>query len=190
MRKPIYVHKIHIPEQQASFWKQMLGKFRARLQPQRTPGDEVKDHTDLVRRAFRSELSGILAAAVFAKKALDSTKQVDMPFPDALFAGEAPLDDAALTMLGAYVTALEAFRSDLIARNTPVTLAVAKGMTTWIVSVYTIIQPGKMAEGCEMWTKLATAADGVEEAHRFMLRRDPTDVERSYFTYLPELFLK
>ena len=49
--------------------------------------------------------------------------------------------------------------------------------------------PGLEPLGREIWTKLVTA-EGIEDAHRFLLRRAPSDIERSYFTYRPALFLK
>jgi len=188
LTRPIHVSKIKITMNRKPWWRRMIDRFQARMD-KKTPDEQFTEHADAVSRAFRTELSGLLAAALFAKKTLDISRQVETPFPDAIFSGEKPIDDAARAELVEYLKAIEEFQYELIDRDTPVTLAAAKGMTTWIVSLHAITQPGMMERGREMWAKLIAGAEGLEESHKFMLRREPSDVERTYFSYRPGLFL-
>lgn len=63
---------------------------------EKSPEEQLRDHLKAVNAAFRTELSGFVAAALFAKKTLDTSRQVDMPFPDALLSGEGTVDATAL----------------------------------------------------------------------------------------------
>ena len=151
--------------------------------------EQVAAHVVTVRNAFRVETAGLLAAALFAKKTLDTTRQVDAPFPDAYLSGETPLDDAARAQLAAYAAALEKFQAQMFGRDTPMMVATGKGLSTWIATCYAMALPGLFPQAQEIWAKLVTGADGVEEAHQFLLRRAPSDVERVYFTYRPTALL-
>ena len=159
-----------------------------RLEKQ-TPEELVTEHVTAMRVAFRTELAGQLAAALFAKKTLDSTRQVEMPFPDAYFSGEAPLDAAAAATLMSYAAALQTFQDELSQRGTAISIAASKGMTTWIVSLYAMAIPGLLPQAQELWSKLIIGTEGLEDAHKFLLRRAPSDVERTYFDYRPKALL-
>jgi hypothetical protein len=156
---------------------------------EKSPEEQVRAHIDAVNGAFRTELSGFVAAALFAKKSLDTSRQVEMPFPDAYVSGEAPIDDAARTTLIAYVGELEKFQAALLKRDTAVSLAVAKGLTTWIVTFYAMIIPGLLPLARQLWARLDQGYEGVEDAHKFLLRRAPSDVERTYFNYRPTFLM-
>jgi len=167
--------------------QQLLDQFSAR-RSQPTPEEKVMEHHGTVTRAMRAELGSLLAGALFAKKTLDSTRQVDTPFPDAVMMAEVPLDVAGQTELATYAALLEIFQADCIEHNTPVTLAVARGLNIWIASLYSASIPGLLPRGQEIWARLLEAEDGLEEGYRFLLRREPTELERSYFAYRPALF--
>ncbi len=153
-----------------------------------SPEEEVAAHLARIRVAPPGDLAGELAAALFAKKTLDTTRQVDDPFPDDYFSGAAPIDAPACAVLMAYAAALEEFRIALLERNTTPSLAVAKGLMTWIASLHTMATPGMLPKGREMWARLAEAGARVEEAHKFLLRREPTEVDQTYFAYRPAIF--
>ena len=152
---------------------------------EKTPEEELRAHLDAVKAALSTELSGFVAAALFAKKTLDTSRQVDMPFPDAVLSGEASVDAAAQATLGAYVKELEKFQAALLERESPVSLTVGKGLTTWIVTFYAMLNPALLPLAHELWNRLNEGYDGVEDAYKFMLRRDPSVVERTYFSYRP-----
>lgn len=156
---------------------------------EKTPAQEVTAHLDTVRNAFHTETAGLLAAALFAKKTLDTTRQVETPFPDAYFSGEAAIEDAARAHLAAYAVALGKFQVQLLGRDTPISAAAGRGMTTWIASCYAMSIPGMLPQGQELWAKLVQGADGLEDAHKFLVRRAPSDVERMYFDYRPKALL-
>ena len=166
----------------------LADKLFARID-EKTPADKVAEHAQTVRNAFRTETAGILAAALFAKKTLDSTRQVDMPFPEEYLSGERPLDEAAQAHLHAYAAALEAFQVKIGNQESPIFESTAKGLTTWIATFYAMALPDLLPQAKEMWAKLASGYDQVEEAHKFLLRRAPSDIERTYFDYRPKVLL-
>lgn len=186
--KPLYENKFKVKPGK-TFWRGLIDKLNARLH-YIPPEERVLAHINTLRNAPRAELANMFAAALFAKKTLDSTRHIDMPFPDKLLASEGPVSEPLREMLRAYIIELEKFQVELAERDTPVTLAAARGMTTWIISLYTLALPGHEQHGVEMWQKLMTTEDDLDAAYRFLLRRDPTDVERSYFGYRPKIFLK
>jgi hypothetical protein len=171
------------------FLFQLYDFIAARFEKKLTPEEEVRSYVAEVRVIFRTELSGYLAAALFAKKTLDTTRQVDAPFPDAYFTGELPIDAAAAPVLLSYANALVQFQRELNERKTPISLAAAKGMTTWIVTLNAMARPELLPQAKVLWEKLMSGAEGVEDAHKFLLRRAPSDVERTYFTYRPAALL-
>ncbi len=171
-----------------SLWQLLLDVFTKRVEP-KAPEQRVQEHLAAVRAAPQPERAGILAVTLFAKKTLDTTRQVDIPFPDAYLSGEQPIDAAAQAELAAYADALVEFQAALFANDTTVSIAAARGMTTWIASLYSAATPGLLPQGQEIWQNLVTASDGVEDGYTFFLRRQPSDVERSYFSYRPTLFL-
>ena len=162
--------------------------FTERLE-EKSPEEQVRAHLAAVNGAFRTELSGFVAAALFAKKTLDTSRQVEMPFPEAYLSGETPVDAAAQASLTAYVHELEKFQAALLDRDSAVSLTVAKGLTTWIMTFYAMIIPGMLPQARELWARLNQGYEGVEEAYKFMLRREPSDVERAYFDYRPAFLL-
>lgn len=171
-----------------SFTRRLFDMFAARLEPQ-TPEQQVRAHVEAVLGAFRTEVSGLLAAALFAKKTLDTSRQVEIPFPDAYVLGEAPIDDAARAAFEVYVGELEKFQAVLVDRDSAVSLAAAKGLTTWIATFYAMSIPDLLPQAREIWGHLAQGYEGVEEAHKFLLRRAPSDVERTYFSYRPTFLM-
>jgi hypothetical protein len=164
------------------FW--LYDLIAARLD-KKTPEEVVVQHVAAMRVAFRTELAGELAAALFAKKTLDTTRYVETPFPDAYFSGDVAIDAAAAPALMAYAQALVQFQAELNERGTAVSLAAARGMTTWIVTLYAMSLPGLQPQACELWAKLSIGTEGLEDAFKFLLRRAPSDVERTYFEYRP-----
>jgi hypothetical protein len=164
----------------------LLQKIAPRAKEQ-TPADLVQEHLNTIRNAAGAELSGILAAALFAKKTLDTTRQVDEPFPDKYVSGETPIDAAAQTELKAYAAALQEFKVVLVERDSPQSIAVARGVTTWVATLYAMADPVLLPKAGEMWVKLVQGTEGVEEGFRFLLRREPTDVERTYLSFRPTL---
>ncbi len=165
-------------------YRRLIDKFMGRLE-KKSPEVQLAAHLAAVRGAPGAERAGHLAAALFAKKTLDTTRQVEIPFPEDHFSGQSPVDDAARAALAAYAAALEQFQVALVERDTTPSLAVAKGLTTWIVSLHAISIPGLLPQGRELWARLAEAGEGVEASHKFLLRREPSDVERTYFAYRP-----
>ncbi len=154
---------------------------------ERAPTDVVQEHAVKVRNASGGELAGLLAAALFAKKTLDTTRQVDDPFPDKYVLGEAPIDAAAQGELTAYAVALERFQVALIERDSARSLAVARGLNTWIATFYAMARPETLPQAREMWAKLIQGHEGLDEAFKLLLRRLPSDVELTYFKYRPTL---
>jgi hypothetical protein len=174
-------------KERKGFLSSLFDRYSAR-QKQRTPEETVMEHHGTVSRAMKAELGSLLAGALFAKKTLDTTRQVDMPFPDVYVLGEMPVDAAGQAQLAIYAAQLEKFQSACVEHNTPVTLAVARGLTSWIALLYSAAIPGMLPHGQEIWARLLEAEDALEEGYRFLLRREPTDVERTYFSYRPALF--
>ena len=177
-----------IIKQQQSLLQWLGEKFGPRKEA-KTPEQWVQESLATVRQAGQAELAGILMATLFAKKTLDTTRQVDIPFPDTYMAGEKPIDAAAQADLAAYAAALIPFHAALVQNESPVTNAVARGAVIWIATMYSAALPGLLPQGKEIWQKLMTAQDGVDEAYKFYLRREPTDVERTYLGYRPALLL-
>ncbi|MSO72370.1 MAG: hypothetical protein EXQ84_02000 [Rhodospirillaceae bacterium] len=167
-----------------SLVRRLIDKFMGRLE-KKSPEEQLAAQLAAVQGALRAELAVLLAAALFAKKTLDTTRQVETPFPDAYFSGQTPVDDGGRAALAAYAAALEQFQVALVERDTTPSLAVAKGLTTLIVSLHAMSIPGLLPQGREMWARLAEAGEGVEEGHKFLLRREPSDIERTYFAYRP-----
>lgn len=176
-------------KEQKPWWRQLFDLLGKRMD-ETSPAAQVGAQLEVVRRALRAELASILAAVLYAKKTLDTTRQVDIPFPDEVFAGDQPIDEAVRAGLTAYAQELARFQAECIARDTVVSAAVGRGLTMWIVSLHAAASPALLPQAREMWAKLVTASDGLEEGYRFLLRREPSDVERSYFTYRPHLFLR
>jgi len=162
----------------------LLEKVFAQTKP-KAPADLVQEHVARVRHASITELAAILAAALFAKKTLDTTRQVELPFPDKYLQGEALIDVAARAELTAYAVELEKFQAALMERNSPQSLAAARGMPTWIATLYALADPGTVPLAREIWAKLGEGREGLDEAFKFVVHRLPSDVELTYFSYAP-----
>jgi hypothetical protein len=167
----------HLTDQIKRFLKRYLGKT--------SPAKSVATASGLVLNAYRNELAGIFAAVLLAKKTFDSTRQVNLPFPERYFDGTAPIDDTARVELNAYAAALEKFLEHCIDGGTPLSYATAKGVEIWIASVYGLARPELTDDVRRMWTQLVKCEDNIEEAFKLIMRRDPSDLDREYFKYRP-----
>jgi len=161
---------------------------RYRKEKELTPRERVDQLLASLRTASAEELGGVLAVAMQAKKTLDTTRIIDVPFPVDILDGHVPLDDAALSRLQTYIREMDRFRLRCLAEGTILTASVARGIDTWIAVMLTLTLPA-MAEGREIWSLLARGEANVESAYRFMVRRDLTDVEKDYLTYRPRIFI-
>lgn len=160
---------------------------RLRTEDEKSPEEEIDAFLRGLRAASREELAGVLAGALLAKKTLDTTRQVAMPFPSEYFDGEAPLDDRARERLRAYGLELKRFQQFCTESGTILGIAVAKGLDTWIMSLRALAVPALISKGRELWWLLMQGEHSVESAYRFMVRRDMSDAEMSYLTYRPAL---
>lgn len=148
----------------------------------------LNEHLTTVRGSFPGELSSILAAAMLAKKGLDTTRQVDDPFPEEYFDGSKVVDEEAVVRLTKYAGDLQKLRGDMIRFNSLFSLAVAKGLNTWIASLHALSRPELMPKGQEIWERLMRGEKGLEEAYRMLLRRKIEDEEKTYLAYRPSVF--
>jgi hypothetical protein len=155
----------------------------------RSPARQVQDHLGEIRGSGPGGLTGKLAQALLAKKSLDTTKQVEEPFPEDYFTGAKPIDDEARLILRGYEQRLQDFREQLLARNTTFTIHVAQGVSVWITSIHTLVYDDLRAQGLELWGRLLQGEENVEEAYRMLLRRDVTDVERIYMQFRPTVLV-
>ncbi len=165
-----------------------MRKLRLYFLTRKSPASVVEEYMAAFRAAFGGEHGTTLAAAMLAKKTLDTTRQVDLPFPEPYFDGALPVDDAARAMLTAYARALQKFQHDLEDAEVSIGMAVVRGMPTWIASCFILADPALLPYGKEIWAALADNAAGVEQAHKFLTRREPSEVERTYFNYRPAVF--
>lgn len=151
----------------------------------KTPAKLVAAVTDRVINAYRTELAGIFATVLLAKKTFDGTRQVDIPFPDKYFDGVAPVDAAARAELMAYGAALEIFQEQCEDSDSPLGYATAQGVSVWIASVYGLAIPDLAPDVRRMWAQLVKGEEGIEEAFKLVIRRDPSEMDRAYFKYRP-----
>jgi hypothetical protein len=162
---------------------------RLRTPAPKSPEQELDDFLRSLRVASKDGLAGVLAGALLAKKTLDTTRQVDIPFPADVLDGRVPLDERARADLRAYADALRRFQRICAASGSILIVAVAKGLDTWIATINAVADPALLDKGREAWGLLVQGEGGVEAAYRFMVRRDMTDVERSYIGYRPALLV-
>lgn len=153
----------------------------------RTPQRQVEDHFAELPNS-PTGLAGELAAAMLAKKSLDTTKQVNVPFPEDYFTGAKPIDDEARETLHVYERKLQRFREELVHRNTIFTLSVARGVSVWITTIHTLRHADLRPRGQDLWDRLIQGEPYLEDAYFMMLRRDITDVEREYMKFRPTVF--
>ncbi len=171
-----------------SIIKRYLAQRRREALRARTPQRQIEDHFAELPHSSTG-LAGELAAAMLAKKSLDTTKQIDVPFPEEYFLGTQPVDEAAKATLQGYEQKLQAFREQLAHRNTIFTNSVARGVSIWITSIHALVHPDLRPKGVELWTRLVKGEAELEEAYHMMLRREITDVERQYMKFRPTVFL-
>jgi len=167
-----------------------LFDFIESFKPPKSTAEKVQDYLTEARGVSHMGRAAMLASALAAKKALDGTRQVEIPFPDHYLNGTTPIDDAARAELAAYAAALEEFAADLVTADTPLTQTVANGVNTWIVTMYSLAIPELTPLGKEIWLKLLEGAPNVDEAHRHLVRRAPTELEIQYFSYRPAALLR
>jgi hypothetical protein len=164
----------------------LIAHYRKPKEP--TPQELVDAYLASLHEASTDALAGMLAAAMQAKKALDTTRIVDVPFPVDILSGEAALDAAGRQRAVHYISELRRFQQKCVAEGTILTTAVAKGLDVWIITLLTLTLPDRPV-GAEMWSYLVRGETGVEAAWRFIMRRDITDLELEYMTYRPRLFV-
>lgn len=169
--------------------KRYMAERRRRAERAKPPQLQVAEYMVQVRSCQTPELASVLAAAMLAKKSLDTTRQVDVPFPEAYFNGTANVDEAGRVELSAYEQKLQDFREQLVHRNTIFTNGVARGVSVWIASIHTLVDPDLRGEGHDLWSRLMQGESQLEEAYRMLLRRDITDVERTYMQYRPVVLI-
>ncbi len=154
----------------------------------RTPQRQVEDHMMELPNS-PTGLAGELAAAMLAKKSLDTTKQVDVPFPEDYFTGARSIDDEARATLQIYEHKLQRFREQLVHRNSIFTSSVARGVSVWITSIHALVHPDLRPKGEDLWGRLMRGEDDLESAYQMMLRREVTDVEREYLKFRPTILV-
>ena len=173
------------PARKAPQFTDLVQRFLKKHFMKVSPAKYVAIASGKVLNAYRNELAGVFAAALLAKKTFDSTRQVDLPFPERYFDGSAPVDDAARMELEAYARALETFFDQCIDGATPLSYSTAKGVEIWIASVYGLSRPELTEEVRRMWVQLVKGEENIEEAFKLIMRREPSDLDREYFKYRP-----
>ncbi|MCC6913487.1 MAG: hypothetical protein IT566_07275 [Rhodospirillaceae bacterium] len=165
-----------------------MAKRRRDAMRARTPERQIEDHFAELPNS-PTGLAGELAAAMLAKKSLDTTRQVNVPFPEDYFTGVKVIDAEALETLHVYERKLQIFREQLVHRNTIFTISVARGVSVWITSIHALRHPELRPKGDDLWARLIRGEPELEGAYFMMLRRDITDVEREYMKFRPAVFL-
>ena len=173
------------PARKAPAFTDQLKRFLIKRFARITPAKYVATASARVLNAYRNELAGIFAAVLLAKKTFDSTRQVDIPFPERYFDGSAAVDDAARAELETYAVALEKFLEQCNDSGTPLGYSTAKGVEIWVASVYGLARPELTDDVRRMWTQLVQGEENIEEAFKLIMRRDPSDLDREYFKYRP-----
>ncbi len=171
-----------------SIFKSYMAKRRRDALRARTPQRQVEDYFAELPNSAEG-LAGELAAAMLAKKSLDTTKQIPVPFPEDYFTGARAIDEEGLATLHIYEQKLQRFREQLIHRNTIFTISVARGVSTWITSIHALRNPDLRARGEDLWSRLVRGEPHLEEAYFMMIRREITDVERHYMRFRPTVLL-
>ncbi len=168
--------------------KRYLAQRRRAALRARTPARQIDDHFAELPNSSTG-LAGELAAAMLAKKSLDTTKQIEVPFPEEYFLGTHAVDEAGKAALQAYEQKLQSFREQLVHRNSIFTISVARGVSIWITSIHALVHPDLRPKGVELWSRLVKGEEELEEAYHMMLRREITDVEREYMKFRPTVLL-
>jgi hypothetical protein len=176
------------PRKQKKPFERLLLKLQRRFS-QKTPAQHVEAMYGRVTAAFRGELSGILASTLLAKKTLDTTRQVELPFPDAVFDAAGPPGEQARATLEAYVRALQEFHHRCIDAELPLSFATATGVDVWIASAYGLLYPEIKPKVVEMWQRLSQMESDLPEATKLLLKREPSEIDRVYFQYRPKALM-
>lgn len=171
------------------FIKAYMAKRRRMALRARTPERQVADHFAELSNS-PTGLAGELAAAMLAKKSLDTTKQIDVPFPEEYFLGVLSVDEEALTTLRRYEAKLQRLREQLVYRDTTFSNSVARGVSVWITSIHALVHPDLRPKGIELWDRLMKGEPHLEDAYHMMLRREITDVEREYMKFRPTVLIR
>src|SRR5947209_1194654 len=151
------------PRKQKKPLERWLTKLQRRFS-QKTPAQHVEALHERVLAAFRGELAGLLASTLLAKKTLDTTRQVELPFPDAAFDGDGALDAQIRAALEAYVKALQEFHERCIDAELPLSYATATGVDVWIASAYALLDPALKPKVSEIWQRLSQMQTELGEA--------------------------
>jgi hypothetical protein len=175
------------PRKPKGLIRQLLRKLEIYM-AQKPPAAQVDEYMENLQSSFRTQVAATFAMTIFAKKILDATRQVELPFPEAYFDGAAPVDDAGRATLVAYAEALQKFLHVLEDDNAPLSTTVARGLPTWIASCYALADPALFEKGREIWQRLTENQEGLDEAFRMQMKREPSEVERVYFQYRPKVF--
>lgn len=177
------------PQRKAPKLMDQIQRRIAKALNKKTPAKFVAAASTRIANAYKTELAGIFATVLLAKKTFDGTRQVDIPFPDKYFDGTAPVDAAARSELMVYGAALEKFLEQCEDSGSPLGYATAQGVAVWIASVYGLAIPDLTPEVSRMWVQLVKGEEGVEEAFKLVIRREPSDLDREYFKYRPQALL-
>ena len=177
------------PRKQKKPFERLLIKLQRRF-TQKTPAQHVEALHGRVMAAFRGELAGILASTLLAKKTLDTTRQVELPFPDAVFDGDGALDTGSRGTLEAYVKALQEFHERCIDAELPLSFATATGVDVWTASAYALLDPALKPKVSEIWQRLSQMTTELPEATKLLLKREPSEVDRVYFSYRPKALME
>ena len=152
-----------------------------------TSEQEIAHGLDMVRLKSPTQLAGTLGRVLMAKKTLETTRQVDLPFPTDILAGTGALDGTQREVLLSYGAALKVFRAKCEHGDTPITQAVHGGLEIWI-ALLEAAGHEQLDAAREIWGSMEQGRGQVAGALEFMLRRPVTDVEKEYLDYAPMLF--
>ncbi len=176
------------PRKPKGFALRLLRKLEI-FMARKPPAAQVDEYLTDLRQSYRTQVTALFAVALLAKKILDTTRQVDVPFPEEYFDGTLTVDDAGRATLTTYAEALRAFFHILEDDNALISMSVARGLPAWIASCYALADPALFAQGQEIWQRLTENTETLEEAFKMQVRREPSEVERVYFSYRPAVFL-
>ncbi len=165
--------------------KRTLVKWFAKV----PPAKHVARVSTRVTNAYKTELAGLFATVLLAKKTFDSTRQVDLPFPEKYLDGAAPIDEAARAELMVYAEALQKFHEQCEDSSSPLGYAIAQGVDVWMASVYGLAIPELTPDVRRMWEQLVKGEEGIDEAFKMVIRREPSDLDREYFKYRPKALI-
>ncbi len=167
----------------------IIRAVKKRFRGEKSPEQEIGEYLSHLQGSFPGEISSMLAAAMLAKKSLDATRQISVPFPEGYLDGSIAVDDAGREMLRVYVQDMQTLRGDMIRFNSLFSIAVAKGLGTWIVSLHALARPDLQPKGREIWSLLRRGEKGLQEAYKMLLRRKLSDADKACLSYRPAIFM-